>query len=117
MQYAEITRINEVNKKFANSLKKLGVNTTEFENLILSRQETELPAPAFDGPKPMNQESLALIAEGEEYIDDQGNSQVKPYTIKGDTDEAQQTFFDSLPVDATFINPADGRVLYKKATE
>ena len=117
MQYAEITRINEVNKKFANSLKKLGVNTTEFENLILSRQETELPAPAFDGPKPMNQESLALIAEGEEYIDDQGNSQVKPYTIKGDTDEAQQTFFDSLPVDAPFINPADGRVLYKKATE
>ena len=117
MQYAEITRINDVNKKFSNALKKLGVDTTQFENLILNRQETELPAPEFEGPKTANQESLALIEEGETYIDTQGNSQVKPYTIKGDTDEAQQTFFDSLPVGAPFINPADGRVLYKKAAE
>ena len=117
MQYAEITRINDVNKKFANALKKLGVDTTQFENLILNRQETELPAPEFEGSKTENQESLALIEEGETYIDTQGNSQVKPYTIKGDTDEAQQTFFDSLPVGAPFINPADGRVLYKKAAE
>jgi hypothetical protein len=117
MQYAEITRINDFNKKFANALKKLGVDTTQFENLILNRQETELPAPEFEGPKTANQESLALIEEGETYIDPQGNSQVKPYTIKGDTDEAQQTFFNSLPVGAPFINPADGRVLYKKAAE
>ena len=117
MQYAEITRINDVNKKFANALKKLGVNTAEFENLILNRQETELPAPAFEGSQTTNQEALGLIEEGETYVDNQGNSQVKPYTIKGDTDEAQQTFFDSLPVGAPFINPADGRVLYKKAAE
>ena len=63
-----------------------------------------------------NQEAVDLVPEGQWYSLG-GEVSPKPYTIKGETDDEQQAFFDSLEPGSVFINPSDGRLLTKPEPE
>lgn len=79
-------------------------------------QVTVLQGSRLDPIVVENQEAVDLVPEGQWYSLG-GAVSPKPYTIKGETDDEQQAFFDSLEPGSVFINPSDGRLLTKPEPE
>ena len=79
-------------------------------------QVTVLQGSRLDPIVVENQEAVDLVPEGQWYSLG-GVVSPKPYTIKGETDDEQQAFFDSLEPGSVFINPSDGRLLTKPEPE
>jgi hypothetical protein len=89
--YNEVTRLNEGVKFYTTNLKKLGVNTSTIESMVLQKQEESVTAAP---EQPVEEPTLNYIS--------------------GDLSaEEQAAAYDRIPSGALFVDPADGKT-YRK---